>query len=697
MEESYGSHTVQDERHDAYLSELLSYSLDRLNKEPELLRADGERIQGQMQEVAVAHYRAFITSAECVHVVREEMTRIGSRLDHLVEYLPELTKGCESFVEDANQILAARKLNRVLLANHGPLLDLLEIPQLMDTCVRNGNYDEALDLEALVAKLATMHSSLAVIRLLAVEVGHTTQLMLSQLLQRLRSNIQLPECLRVVGYLRRLAVFDEYDMRLQFLRCRESWLSDIIEDLDKSSPYDYLKRVTDAHRVHLFDVVMQYRAIFADDTSAQEDVAKDCGMLYSWATHRICTYLDVLRATLPSIAEGGSLASVLEHCMYCGLSLGRVGLDFRGLLPPLFETCILNLFTRNMALAVDSFKRVLDLHSWSHVPGLSSSLASTRTSSGMGGGDDLSPPYVLMEHPPLATFVNGVLAALNELRHCAPIGIRVAIGATLQTAVADVSKALERSFEMLMLKEPAKQLFVALCKALVEIACPYIATCFSRTYPGSGTLLDLAPATQPVVKIIGAHAAPEADKHEREEVRSERDEEDGEEDAGEAETTEAAGGGAGEVAEGSKVEGDREGQGEKGASAEKGVDKVNEGGDGVNKWGDGAKDGTGDGVSEVEEDGKEIRGDKPPRTGEPRTSSDGRRPSGEGHRPSGDGRRPSSDGGGDARDGVGGKSAELVREGEGARRSSMDGVKPGSGSATPKANGTAAGHQEVAV
>jgi len=37
--------------------------------------------------------------------------------------------------------------------------------------------------------------------------------------------------------------------------------------LNTGSAYDYLKRLTDLHRVHLFDVVMQYRAIFADDSS----------------------------------------------------------------------------------------------------------------------------------------------------------------------------------------------------------------------------------------------------------------------------------------------------------------------------------------------------------------------------------------------------------------------------------------------
>ena len=37
-------------------------------QEPELLKADGERIERQLQEVAVRHYRAFITTAECVKV-----------------------------------------------------------------------------------------------------------------------------------------------------------------------------------------------------------------------------------------------------------------------------------------------------------------------------------------------------------------------------------------------------------------------------------------------------------------------------------------------------------------------------------------------------------------------------------------------------------------------------------------------------
>ena len=59
---------------------------------------------------------------------------------------------------------------------------------------------------------------------------------------------------------------------------------------------------------------------------------------------RSAFYLEALGAQLPRLGEGGALAAVLEHCMYCGMSLGRVGLDFRGLAAPLFETQILRLF-----------------------------------------------------------------------------------------------------------------------------------------------------------------------------------------------------------------------------------------------------------------------------------------------------------------------------------------------------------------
>nr|XP_027083856.1 conserved oligomeric Golgi complex subunit 8 [Coffea arabica] len=447
-----------------YVSELLSFTLDRLHKEPELLRVDAERIRRQMQEVAVGNYRAFISSADALLSIKEEVSSIDKHLESLISEIPKLSSGCSEFVDSAEQILEKRKMNQTLLANHSTLLDLLEIPQLMDTCVRNGNYDEALDLEAYVAKLSTMHPKLPVIQALAAEVRQTTQSLLSQLLQKLRSNIQLPECLRIIGYLRRIGVFSEYEMRLQFLRCRETWLAGILDDLDQRNAYEYLKGMISCHRTHLFDVVNQYRAIFADDTSGSEE-NYDGGLLFSWAMHQISLHLKTLKIMLPKITEGGSLSNILEQCMYGAMGLGWVGLDFRGLLPPLFEEAVLNLFSKNMNTAVQNFQLVLDAHRWVPLP----AVGFPSSTFGEESQEDVNPPPNLMEHPPLAVFVNGVSAAMNELRPCAPLSLKRILAQELVKGLQGVSDSLLRYNTTRMLRDNESILFLALCRAFLEV------------------------------------------------------------------------------------------------------------------------------------------------------------------------------------------------------------------------------------
>ena len=75
---------------------------------------------------------------------------------------------------------------RYALSNHATLLDLLEVPQLQDTCIRHGNYDEALDLESFVGKLAVSHANdVPAVRALGDSAKDSSDVMLAQLLGRL--------------------------------------------------------------------------------------------------------------------------------------------------------------------------------------------------------------------------------------------------------------------------------------------------------------------------------------------------------------------------------------------------------------------------------------------------------------------------------------------------------------------------------
>ncbi len=95
-----------------------------------------------------------------------------------------------------------------------------------------------------------------------------------------------------------------------------------------------LSKLIDHSRNHMFDIITQYSAIFPDDPA-------DGGLiLYSWINHKVAGFLAALDEHLPLLADCSSLALLLDQCMYFGMSLSRIDVDFRVLLPPIFEKCV---------------------------------------------------------------------------------------------------------------------------------------------------------------------------------------------------------------------------------------------------------------------------------------------------------------------------------------------------------------------
>lgn len=87
----------------------------------------------------------------------------------------------------------------------------------------------------------------------------------------------------------------------------------VLADLDDSSAPEYVRSLTDAHRSHMFDIVMQFRAIFYDadapdgatDGAAGGAAASEASappVLCSWAQHRASLYVERLDSLLPTCA-----------------------------------------------------------------------------------------------------------------------------------------------------------------------------------------------------------------------------------------------------------------------------------------------------------------------------------------------------------------------------------------------------------
>jgi len=128
----------------------------------------------------------------------------------------------------------------------------------------------------------------------------------------------------------------------------------------------------------------------------------------------------------------------------------------------------------------------LDSHRWVPLP----AIGFPSNSVGEDSLEDVTPPSSLMEHPPLAVFVNGVSASMNELRPCAPISLKHLLAQELVKGLQAVSHSLLRYNTTRMLRENESVLFLSLCRAFIEVAYPHCATCFGRCYPGGAALIS---------------------------------------------------------------------------------------------------------------------------------------------------------------------------------------------------------------
>ncbi|XP_069491629.1 conserved oligomeric Golgi complex subunit 8 isoform X2 [Ambystoma mexicanum] len=484
----------------AYLLELSGCGVERLGREPERLREERAQILQQTRELAFRNYKTFIRTAECTEDIYRRFGLVEAGVSSLLGKLPGFQEGCRRFVKRAEEIGSSRRMNTLTLNRHTEILEILEIPQLMDTCVRNGYYEEALELAAYVHRLEKKHSTIPVIQGIVSEVRQSAQLMLNQLVQQLRTNIQLPACLRVIGYLRRMDVFTEAELRIKFLQSRDAWLRSIQGSIAEDDPYFHITKTIETCRVHLFDIITQYRAIFSDEDSlmlppSSDHAVNESAIFHGWVLQKVSEFLQILERDLQR-GVGGRLDSLLGQCMYFGLSFSRVGADFRGQLAPIFQQIAIQTFGRATMEAVDKFQEEMNLYTLSSAPAvLGSTIPPTMVPTNQPG--TLQPPMVLLDFPPLACFLNNFLTAFNDLRLCCPIALTQDVTAYLEGALDKVTKvivAFHRAEEAAF-SVREQELFVQFCTVFLEDLVPYLNRCLQVLFPPAqiAQILGIAP------------------------------------------------------------------------------------------------------------------------------------------------------------------------------------------------------------
>ncbi|CAA9994433.1 unnamed protein product [Nesidiocoris tenuis] len=461
-----------------YLNKLGMYDLDKLRKEVDHLSVEKSTILNQTQDLAFSNYKTFIQTAECSREIFQQFQKTEHSLGELLEEVPKFNTTCEQFMRRCAEIKSERQVNSISLAKHGTTLQLLEAPQLMDNLIREGHYDDALRLAAYIRKLDKTHGpSIPIIRKLCEEINECWKGLMNRLSWELHSELQLPRCLQVVGVLRRMGVLSELELRLKFLQARDSWFSSVLKQISRDDP-QHLNKFIDVYRMHLFNIITQFRAVFPEQDSllaTNKQHFNDHPILHEWINNKVCDFIACLEREMP---EDSDIVSCLEQVMYFGQSLGRVGVDLRGLVAPVFIRKLTNCLSFQIRLACEQF--VNDMEKFS----LESSVLPTTQLQLIDNQNELSPPEALMNFFPLGRYANGIIAILNQFRLCAPLALAHTITRMLERSLITVSTTISHFYkrEQQAISNEERDTLTKMVVCFHHCLVPYFQRCLHSLY-----------------------------------------------------------------------------------------------------------------------------------------------------------------------------------------------------------------------
>ncbi|OZJ05060.1 hypothetical protein BZG36_02094 [Bifiguratus adelaidae] len=523
-----------------YVDHLLSLPLASLQQEPQRLIKATSNVDQDLQSLVLDEYQSIVKARDVQIDTEVRLDDLRAHLDGFESMVTDVMNSCKDFDQEVSAFLDVRSELESILDNHDSLLDLLEIPQLMETCVRNGYYQEAMDLSAHVTRLANRHSEVKLLQSIQHQTQQTLAFMQLQLIRLLQKPIRLPVAMNIVGNLRRMRTFGrgEMELRVAFLKCRrlyfQALMLELEREVEKSSEfvsknqrefkqrfvYDFIKKAIDLLREHLFEVATQYTSIFQSSTPRSRSISEShsapppastivtTSLLPTYTTDLTKTLLDILRKYLPQVNDTASLSSILTQLMYCGMSLGRVGLDFRHLVCDEFEAMMWSIVDGMLTTTGANFASKIEFATKSRIP--PSQWMVSRTFNSTNIMDDLersksppkasqssfsSPPQIILSCPALAHFTNGVLSAFNALRPLAPISLFPKLRDKLDTLLRQVSAQLQAYLDAYVpshdhndISIPDANAIEAFVTTYVRCVVSYLHRCLCRGVYGSATM-----------------------------------------------------------------------------------------------------------------------------------------------------------------------------------------------------------------
>lgn len=376
--------TPSDESSFAYLNHLASQPLSSLDKaEPQSLSQSSHSLLISLQSLSKKSYKPIIESASHHASLQTALPALATSTAELRHAIPKLDNEAVKFSStynkaSENDVLARRKRAHLLSRNVERLVDVLELPTLLNSAITASppNYSSALDLNGHIRRLHSLYPNSPLIASISAQADEAMKTMAANLIISLKApGLKLAASLRTISWLRRVlpdietAGSKEKSHGSQdkvlgalFLVCRLATLMNMLNALDPlreladqekarqksigsgnawsggQQTERYLKRYIEIFREQSFAIVSMYRSIFPDATETstgattngvQADPLEPLpSSLSTFPLYLVDMLVETLRIYLPTVKDQASRDSLLTQVLYCAGSLGRLGGDF---------------------------------------------------------------------------------------------------------------------------------------------------------------------------------------------------------------------------------------------------------------------------------------------------------------------------------------------------------------------------------
>ncbi|ORX60173.1 Dor1-domain-containing protein [Piromyces finnis] len=363
---------LEDEEYQQYINHLMTSSIEELKNEPQLIENHSKYIDQQLASVTFNNYKYFLDANLCSQGINKSLSSVSEKNDSMLNILGNVENACKDFTKSLDQFVDDKNRIKLILNHHSKIVEILEIPQLLDTFIRNGYYDEAMELKNHSKKILSSHTDSNLLQKILKEVEETSALMITQLIQLLRCNIKLSLCIRIINYLRKMDLFKPHELPIIFLQQRDIYLKTLISEIKVKdySPDEYLRKYIDILREHFIEIINQYIEIFINNsnifvntneiannnTNKSEESDNEFSyslILSSYITTNINDIVEVFKLKLPLIKDIAKLSSLSVQVMYFGMSLGKNGIDFRHIIEKLFEENVENIIIDQIQIGTE--------------------------------------------------------------------------------------------------------------------------------------------------------------------------------------------------------------------------------------------------------------------------------------------------------------------------------------------------------